>query len=114
MPARRISDKTPEPVSLQKHAIAEALPDSVPAVPPAEQLIAAFILDAPIPIRRLYGIYGNRTTFHRWKQAGLAVKPIEGMGPTVIPSQFKLFLLKQRGDWKPSNPPPPSAAEEAD
>jgi hypothetical protein len=69
-------------------------------IPPAstEQICAAFILDAPVPIRVLYGLYGSRTSFHNWKKAGLSVKPVKGLGPTVIPSEFKTFLLKQRGD----------------
>lgn len=71
----------------------------------AEQLIAAFMLDAPVPVRLLYGIYGKRSTFHVWRRKGLDVKTIVGMGPTVIPSSFKVFLLKQRGDWKPMQPP---------
>jgi hypothetical protein len=71
----------------------------------AEQLIAAFTLDAPVPIRRLIGFYGSRTTFHNWKALGLDVKPIEGMGLTVIPSQFRGFLLRLRGDAAPVNQP---------
>lgn len=67
----------------------------------AEQLLAAFMLDAPVPIRVLYGLYGGRSTFHVWKKLGLSVKPIVGMGPTIIPSEFKIFLLKQRGDYAP-------------
>lgn len=70
----------------------------------AEQLLAAFVLDAPVPIRLLYGLYGSRTTFHEWKNAGLDVKHVEGMGPTIIPSKFKVFLLKLRGDYAPTKP----------
>ena len=69
----------------------------------AEQLLAVFVLDAPVPIRLLYGVYGARTTFHKWKHAGLNVKTIPGMGPTVIPSEFKIFLLKLRGDYAPKS-----------
>jgi hypothetical protein len=67
----------------------------------AEQLIAAFTLDAPVPVRLLYGLYGSRTTFHHWRTLGLDVKNIEGMGPTVRPSTFKAFLLRLRGDAAP-------------
>ena len=68
----------------------------------AEQLVAAFILDAPIAVKHLYGIYGSRTTFHAWRKIGLSVKAITGMGPTVVPSEFKIFLLRQRGDYAPT------------
>lgn len=68
-----------------------------------EQLCAAFILDAPVPIRVLYGLYGSRATFYAWGKRGLAMKNIAGMGPTIIPSQFKTFLLKERGDIAPTN-----------
>jgi hypothetical protein len=71
----------------------------------AEQICAAFILDAPVPIRVLYGLYGSRSTFHVWKRLGLDVKTVPGMGPTVLPSSFKRFLLEQRGDWAPQKSP---------
>lgn len=80
-------------------------PSPAPPQLSAEQLIAMFILDAPVPIRLLYGIYGARSTFHLWRKAGLDVKHVEGMGPTVIPSRFKQFLLKLRGDWAPPQNP---------
>lgn len=76
----------------------------------AEQLIAVFTLDAPVPVRLLYGLYGSRSTFHYWKQIGLDVKPVAGMGPTVVPSRFKSFLLKQRGDIRPDVQPERTSA----
>jgi hypothetical protein len=79
--------------------------ERVEAVASAEQLIAAFTLDAPVPIRRLFGFYGSRTTFHNWKHLGLDIKHIEGMGQTVIPSRFRAFLLRLRGDATPTNQP---------
>jgi hypothetical protein len=66
-----------------------------------EQLCAAFILDAPVPIRHLFGLYGQRSTFASWKAKGLDVKTVPGMGPTIVPSKFKQFLLEQRGDYAP-------------
>lgn len=78
----------------------------------AEQLIAAFTLDAPVPVRRLYGIYGSRTTFQYWQGLGLDVKRVPGMGPTVVPSAFRAFLMEQRGDSAPSHPPTPARAKE--
>lgn len=71
----------------------------------AEQVIAAFTLDAPVPVKVLYGLYGSRTTFHHWRSLGLDVKNVEGMGPTIIPSRFKLFLLQLRGDASPTTQP---------
>lgn len=71
----------------------------------AEQLIAAFTLDAPVPVRVLYGLYGSRSTFHHWRGLGLDVKHVEGMGPTVRPSTFKNFLLRLRGDASPEVQP---------
>jgi hypothetical protein len=73
----------------------------------AEQLLAVFVLDAPVPIRLLYGLYGHRSTFHRWKKEGLDVKHVSGLGPTVIPSKFKVFLLRIRGDYAPAQPVEP-------
>lgn len=71
----------------------------------AEQLIAMFTLDAPIPVRLLYGLYGSRTTFHKWKGMGLEIRTVDGIGPTVRPSSFKTFLLRLRGDATPAVPP---------
>ncbi len=65
--------------------------------PISEQLCAAFILDLPVPTRNLYGLWGSRSTFRRYRNNGLNVKMAEGMGPTVLPSEFKSFLLKQTG-----------------
>lgn len=65
--------------------------------PIAELIIAAFTLDAPIPIRVLYGLYGGRTSFHNWKKMGLDVKNVPGMGPTVMPLEFKAFITGLRG-----------------
>jgi hypothetical protein len=62
----------------------------------AEQLCAAFILDTPVPVRHLYGIYGSRTTFFQWRKMGLCTRAIKGVGPTVIPSEFKAFLADMR------------------
>jgi hypothetical protein len=74
----------------------------------AEQLIAAFILDAPVPVRYLVPFYGSRATFHVWKGKGLDVKHVIGMGPTVIPSEFKIFLLKMRDTYAPRQMQPPA------
>ena len=70
----------------------------------ADQLMAAFVIDAPIPIHALFATYGCRTTFKSWQKAGLEVKTTPGMGPTVIPSEFKAFLIKIRGEYAPIKP----------
>ena len=68
----------------------------------AEQLIAAFTLNAPVPERLLYGIYGRRSTFHRWeKEFGLRVRTVPGIGRSIIPSELKSFLMVLRGDASP-------------
>ena len=61
----------------------------------AERLIAADVLDAPVPIRHYFGVYGGRSTFARWKAQGLRVVKIPSMGPAVQPSELKAFLLSK-------------------
>ncbi|WP_043588114.1 hypothetical protein [Geminisphaera colitermitum] len=68
----------------------------------ASQLAAAFVLDAPIPIRRLIGLYGSRSTFWKWEKDGLPVRTVEGLGASVVPSQFKNYLLKKFGTINPA------------
>lgn len=67
----------------------------------AEQLCAAFILDAPVPTRYLHGLYGGRSTFAAWKAEGLDVRKLDGLGVCVIPSEFKAFLMKKWGSYAP-------------
>lgn len=118
---KRISaGKNREALTPPERAIADRIAAQVTV---AEQLIAAFALNAPVPIRRLYGMYGSRTTFHKWKGMGLDVKPIPGMGPTVVPIAFRDFLMRLRGEYGPfpatvapldlDAASAPSAAEEA-
>lgn len=67
----------------------------------AEQLCAAFILDAPVPVRHLYGLYGQRSTFAAWKVQGLDIRKLDGLGPSVIPSELKTFLIRKWGTFAP-------------
>ena len=67
----------------------------------AEQLCAVFALDAPVALQRLYGVWGSRSSFSRWKKQGLAVFHVEGIGPAVVPSELRIFLLKKRGSITP-------------
>jgi hypothetical protein len=66
-----------------------------------EQLCAVFILDAPVPCSVLQPIYGSRSTFHVWKKQGLDIRNLQGLGPCVIPSEFKAFLMKKWGHFQP-------------
>jgi len=75
--------------------------DDAPDTLTGEQLCAAFILDAPVPVRFLHGLYGQRSTFAAWKAQGLDIRKIDGLGPAVIPSEFKAFLLKKWGHYAP-------------
>lgn len=67
----------------------------------SEMLAAAFVLDAPVPIRHLFGLYGGRSTFAVWKGQGLDVRKLDGLGPSVIPSEFKKFLIAKWGTFAP-------------
>lgn len=67
----------------------------------AEQLLAMMVLDAPIPVRVLFGLYGQRSTFASWKAQGLTIRKLDGLGPCIIPSEFKAFLMKKWGDYAP-------------
>lgn len=66
-----------------------------------EMLAAAFVLDAPIPCRHLHALYGGRSTFAAWKAQGLDIRKLDGLGPSVVPSEFKAFLLKKWGSYAP-------------
>lgn len=67
----------------------------------AEELIAAFALNAPIPIRHLYAIYAGRSTFAAWKAQGLDIRKLDGLGPSVVPSEFRDFLMRKWGGYAP-------------
>lgn len=67
----------------------------------AEELIALTIVNAPVPIRRLFRLYAQRSTFASWKKQGLDIRNLDGLGPCVIPSEFTAFLMKKWGDAGP-------------
>ena len=66
-----------------------------------DQICAAFVLDVPTPIRHLQPLWGCRSTWAAWRKSGLEVRTIEGLGPCVIPSEFKKFLLAKFGTYAP-------------
>lgn len=67
----------------------------------AEMLIFAAIMNTPIPIRHLYGLYGGRSTFASWKKQGLDIRKLDGLGPSVVPSQFIEFMQRKWGSYAP-------------
>jgi hypothetical protein len=66
-----------------------------------EDLITLIIMNAPVPIRRLFRLYAKRSTFASWKKQGLEIRNLDGLGPCVIPSEFTAFLMKKWGDAGP-------------
>lgn len=59
--------------------------------PTAESLVALVALDAPIPIRAMFGVF-SRSSFYKWKREGLQLLDIPGAGKCVRPSELKAFL----------------------
>lgn len=71
----------------------------------SEMLAAAFVLDAPVPCRHLHAIYAGRSTFAAWRAQGLEIRKLDGLGPCVVPSQFKAFLMRKWGSYAPPEKP---------
>jgi hypothetical protein len=69
--------------------------------PCAEELIALFHLDAPVPIKRLFHLYAGRSTFAAWAKQGLRVHRVLGLGPCVIPGELRAFLLEKFNSYAP-------------
>ncbi len=56
-----------------------------------EGLVAMFLADALVPIRKLQGVI-SRTTFHRFRKDGLDTYHVVGLGVCIRPSELIQYL----------------------
>ena len=69
--------------------------------PSPEDLATLFVMNIPMPIRRLFRLYAGRSTFASWKKQGLEIRKIDGLGPCVVPSEFIAFMTAKWDDAAP-------------
>jgi hypothetical protein len=65
--------------------------DSAKAANKQDSLVAFFVNDLPVPLRKLYPMV-SKETFRKFRKDGLKVMKVEGLGICVQPALLKEYL----------------------